>query len=181
MKKLFLDSPIGDRKAFNSIIIAVILTILYQTFHTFLPTIVGLLVSMMIIAFCVRGLVTFYKYHRMNPWGKWFLFLIIYFLLVGILHGGPFTHNIIGLMLSQDIRYVLFFLIGSVFAFDDNMRYFHQIMRIIGIISIVFGVLSFITYSPTLQSVESREGTWTISYYYWWCSSACFFYWVLFL
>lgn len=177
MKRLFENNPVTDRKAFNRVLVSVLLAVLHQTYHTFYSNIIGILLSVVVLFYGFWGWMTYYKIHRLNPWERSFLILIIYFFLVGFLHGGGMSNSIIGLMLSQDIRYVMFFLIGGMFAFGGNMKSFHQIMKILGVISIIFGILALLTFNPTVQKIDTREGTWSISYYYWWCSSACFYYW----
>lgn len=177
MKELFKDISALDRKAYNSILIAVLLAVFYQTFHTYYSNSMGIILSILIIIFGLRGWLLYYKWHSIHNWEKVFVTLIIYFLLIGLLHWGGINNHIFGLMLSQDLRYVMFFLIGGMFAFNNNMKSFHQIMKILGIISIFFGIIALLTYSPTEQNIDTREGTWSISYYYWWCSLACFYYW----
>lgn len=177
MKRLFIDKSVNDRRAFNQIFYAVLLTVLYQTFHTLVSPVYGIVLSIIIIGFGLRGCIIYYKNHSLKTWGIWFLILIVYFFVVGLLHGTAINHNIFGLILSQDIRFVLFFFIGGIFAFDDNMMSFHQIMRVLGAVAVFFGFLALFFYTPAVQNIDTRESTWSMSYYYWWCSSACFYYW----
>ena len=177
MSKFFKDISALEQKAYTFVLVAVLLTVFFQTFHTFLSNTVGMFLSLLILVSGFGGWFLYYKTHSLNAWGKAFFALIVYFLIVGMLHGIRLSNHIIGLALSQDLRYVMFFIIGGMFAFDDKMYYFHQIMKVLGIISIIFGFFALLTFNPSLQSIDTREGTWSISYYYWWCSLACFYYW----
>lgn len=175
MKKMFLGSP--DSGSFNCIFLTVMLTLLYQTAHTLMSNVINILISLLIICLGVYGWASFSSKHKIPGLLSSFAYIIIYLLVVGFAYGWSFTHNHIGLMLSQDLRYVLLFLVGGVFALNGNMKYFHKIMKVLAVFSILFAIPALLFFDYSVAAIEGRSGTWSMSYFYWWCSACCFCYW----
>ena len=101
-----------------------------------------------------------------------FALLIIYFCFIGLFRGklSNFTIAVV-----QDLRYVMYFLMGSIFAQNERyMAYFHSIMKIVGYAALVLGIYSIITFP--LGTIENREATWTDHYFLWWASASSFAY-----
>lgn len=126
------------------------------------------------------GIILYAYYFPTNKYTKWLFFLLIYFLIVGVLYGsfnprirgGDFTW-----IVTQDLRYVMYFMIGSIFAKRKYMFHFHKIMQFLGVSSIVAAVFGLIFFDFNIQTISDRTDTWSFSYYCWWLSAACFAYW----
>lgn len=175
MKKLFIGSP--DRKAFNCIFWALMLVLFNQTFHTRLSNPVNIFISIIILGLIVYGSYLYSSKHNIPSLIRSFAFLIVYFLVVGLSYLGPFTNNLIGGILTEDLRFVLLFFTGGLFAVNGNMKYFHEIMKILAFISIIFAIPALLFFDFSMAVIEERSGAWSMSYFYWWCSCSCFCYW----
>ena len=175
MNSLFRGSV--DKKVFDYVFWAILFVLINQTFHTIFPNVVNVLLSSVIVILLLLGWGLYSLKYVMPPLIKCFWFLIIYLVLVGFLKGWSFSHNDIGLMLMQDIRYVLLFLLGGAFSIHGNMRYFHEIMKVLAWISIVFAIPALLFFDYSVDSISDRSETWSMSYFYWWCSCSCFCYW----
>lgn len=156
-----------------------ILSLLYQTFHMSVVLRYMVLVDIFIIIVGLLGCAVFLSNHSLKGYPKCFLWLIFYFIIVGSMYGDRILSGAnLNIILSQDLKYVMLFLMGGIFAYNsDTMTYFHRLMKWLAIISIVFGILGLISFNYVESVIAEREGTWTLSYYYWWASCACFSYW----
>lgn len=105
-------------------------------------------------------------------------FIATYMLVIGFIFTGAFpgtTYSLSWLTL-QDLRYVMFVGIGFAFANDKYIIDYHRMMKILGIIAIVFGILSIMNYQFNISLINTRIGVWSLPYYYWWLSTAIFAY-----
>lgn len=57
------------------------------------------------------------------------------------------------------------------------MIYFHKIMQILGIASIIAAVFGLLFFDFSFKAITDRTMSWSFSYYCWWLSTACFSYW----
>lgn len=174
-----LDLSKKDYQAFGLITLSLVLSLLYQTFHMAVVLRYMILVDAFIVLIGTLGCALFLSSHSLKGYSKWFLWLILYFIIVGLLYGDNIMRGMnLNIVLSQDLRYVLLFLVGGIFAYNsDTMTLFHRLMKWLAIISILFGILGLFSFSFVETVIADREGTWTMSYYYWWASCACFSYW----
>lgn len=101
----------------------------------------------------------------------------MYFLTLGVIYGNILKPNNLTILLNQDLRYLMHFTIGIIFASTAFLGSYHRLMKYLGIISIVFALISLITFNPSDIIIETRGNTWTLSYYLWWSSAGCFAYW----
>ena len=161
----------NERLSFRFMTISVFLGLISQCFQTFIGVSVPLYFSILIFGY-VGIILYFLKGRKRSIYTTSFSLLIIYFCVVGLLRGrlSNFTIAVV-----QDLRYVMYFLMGAIFALSDrNMSYYHSIMRAIGYVTIVLGIYAIITFP--FGSIEGRESTWSLHYYFWWASSCCFAY-----
>lgn len=101
-----------------------------------------------------------------------FSILVVYFCVIGLFRGNLSNFTI---AVVQDLRYVMYFLMGSIFAQNDRyMADFHSVMKKVGLIALVLGIYAIITFP--FGSIEGREATWTDHYYLWWASASSFAY-----
>lgn len=109
---------------------------------------------------------------------KFFLIILIYLLVIGIFGGSLYTDkSTIFLTITQDLRYVLLFLLGGIYATDERyMDLFHQALRIVAVVAIIMGVIAgiIIAQSGTTIARDIEDQT---NYHYWWASTTCFSYW----
>lgn len=161
-----------DRQPLRLITTTLLLVLIHQTFSTLFPK--SVYINLIIIGFGFLGCIIFLTKHSLAAYPRCFLFLIFYFIIIGIING----FGNLPIVLGQDLRYVLLFYIGGIFAYNaETMSYFHWLMKWLGVISIVFGILALSFFDMTSVVIAERLGTWTMSYYYWWASCACFSYW----
>ncbi len=126
------------------------------------------------------GIFIYINKYTCNLYTRYLLFLLFYFVVVGISYGNinlSFRGGDFGWIFTQDIRYVMYFIIGSVFANKRYMPVFHEFMRYIGFSSIIATFFGLFFFNFDIQNINDRTGTWNFSYYCWWFSSACFSYW----
>lgn len=172
--KLHTKLSKADLQSLKLISLSLLLVLFHQTYSMLLFPSSSIFVNLGIIGLGVLGCFLFLSRHSLISYTRWFLYLIFYFIVVGFLQG----FGNLPIVLGQDLRYVLLFFIGGVFASNaDTMSYFHWLMKWLGVISIVFGILGLVYFDITEIAITERSGTWTISYFYWWASCACFSYW----
>lgn len=110
--------------------------------------------------------------HRRSAYVNSFLILIVYFCILGLSRGNLSNFTI---AVVQDLRYVMYFLMGAIFAQEDRyMGYFHSIMKTIGVIAIILGVYAIMTFQ--FGTIATRESTWSDNYFLWWASASSFAY-----
>lgn len=126
------------------------------------------------------GILIYFLNFPTNKYTKWLLFLLMYFLFVGISYGN-FNPNFRGgdfmWIVTQDLRYVMYFLMGSVFAQQRYMPLFHKIMQFLGISSIFAAIISLVLFDFDISMISGRSSGWNISYFLWWLSASCYSYW----
>ena len=174
---MFFDSIGLSKKesiAFSSIAFFVLISLICQTYNnTFAPVIVKVMAGVSIMFGLFGVLYYFFTSKPLSP-TKSVLLMMLYLLLVGIINGVIMTWGV----LDSDIRSVLFIICAAILGSSPNgMRYFHNLMKILGVLSIIWGVLGVLSFFGGGYSIETREGTWTLSYFYWWASCATFCYW----
>jgi len=161
--------------------IAVLLTLFYQTYFTLASNVAGIMWGFIIDVLLFFSIISFIKTHTLNSISRFYIKLIPYFLIVGILSGITLTNNIIGFILCQDLRFVLLFAAGCCFAHSKRgMVFFHQLMIWVGLIAIIMGLYALLTFNFSIEVIEGREDSWTLSYFLWWASAGCFAYWGLY-
>ena len=149
----------------------------------FLATLSGPIAILTVMASVLTGftgIIMYVYYFPTNTYTKWLLILLIYFLIVGISYGDfnpSFRGGDFMWLVTQDLRYVMYFLIGSIFAKRKYMIYFHKIMQILGIASIIAAVFGLLFFDFSFKAITDRTMSWSFSYYCWWLSTACFSYW----
>lgn len=127
------------------------------------------------------GGIFIYLYHnRLTRLLFVWLLLVLYILIVGLLCGNITDTGNLLIYLNQDLRYLMYFTMGIIFASPAYLGSYHQLMRMLGIISIIFAVVALFTFDPEELMIETRGNTWTLSYYLWWASASCFAYWSAF-
>ena len=171
--KLHTNLPKSDIQSLRLMTITLVLVLIHQTFSTILFS-KTVFINLVIIALGSAGCVFFLSKHTLSSYPRSFILLIFYFVIIGLLMG----FGNLPIVLGQDLRYVLLFLMGGIFAYNaETMSYFHWLMKWLGVISILFGILAILFFDITSVAIAERLGTWTISYYFWWASCACFSYW----
>jgi hypothetical protein len=91
--------------------------------------------------------------------------------VIGILNNfwGVGKYNISNLI-SQDLRYCMYALIGYFFADEKYFEKYVNFCSFIGKIGIIAGIIALSTYGFDLEKVlrGTRVGVWEFSYYCWW-------------
>lgn len=167
-----------DYSALKLINFSVLLCVIHQTFHTILPKYIAVGLSILILVFGYSGSLMFIFRHKMPRMSRYFSYMIIYFLIVGLFYGTFFNKAFLLTSIDQDLRFVMFFMAGSVFAYShSSMKYFHQLMKILAVISIGFAIFALIVFNFSFDIIASRQQDWNLPYYLWWTSASCFAYW----
>ena len=181
MKILKLQTKLSptERQSLKFITASLLLVLSYQTYHTYLSSRMLLLTDLAILVSGSIGCYLILRVNRLNRYARLFLLLILYFFMVGMIYGDSImTDKNLSIALEQDLRYVLLFFMGGIFASNSRMMSsFHRLMKWLAVFSIIFGILGLIKFDFVASAIAEREGTWTMSYYYWWASTACFSYW----
>lgn len=79
--------------------------------------------------------------------------------------------------LTQDYRYVMFTSLAFVFVTPGMKKYYFKIMRNIGILAIITGVIGLILVNKSLSAIVTRNLEDSTSYVLWWFSGTIFAYW----
>jgi len=180
MEKLYLNNLYKKEKLiFRLFYFSVILGIIIL-FLGVLPGPVTVLIVLSSVLTGFIGIILYTHYYPTNKYTRWLFYLLIYFLIVGVSYESFIprirTGNFMWIV-TQDLRYVMYFIIGSIFATNKYMFHFHKIMHFLGVLSIIAAIIGLIFFDFNIQSISERAGGWNFSYYCWWISAACFTYW----
>lgn len=163
----------SEKSAFNLMALSVYLGLFYQCFQTYvgswsIPIFFG---SLFLGIFGIIRILMIGR-NRSDIYILTFLLLIFYFIVLGFVTG---RKSDFAIALSQDLRYVMYFLMGAVFSLNERyMAMFHKIMVRIGYVAIILGVYAILHFS--VSSIALRESVWTDNYFFWWASSSAFAY-----
>ncbi len=151
--------------------ISVFLGLFTQSFQNYLGSMaIPMYFAILIVGYL--GVFIFLFGGKSNSYTTSFGLLIVYFCLIGLFRGNLSNYTI---AVTQDLRYVMYFLLGSIFAQNERyMAYFHSIMKKVGYVAIALGLYAIITFP--FSTIEGREATWTDHYYFWWASASSFVY-----
>ncbi len=111
----------------------------------------------------------------LNLW----LFLVIYMLIVGAINnkfGIVRNSDFIWIFSTQDIRYVVYFAMGIVYAEKLFIERYNKLMIYLGIISVIFAIFALFFSNLKVSEISQRQGIWSLPYYFWWLSCAVFAY-----
>lgn len=110
----------------------------------------------------------------------WWILIVVYMTSFGMISsGGKWrSHDSLSWFVTQDLRYVMYMAIGFALANKAFIKKYHKLMKFLGGVCIVFGILALKDYNFNINIVASggRIGIWDISYYYWWLSASIFAY-----
>lgn len=156
--------------------ISVILGVVYH-FQAVLPTRLShIIVSLSIISGYFGILLHIHSnVKHLNRLIFYWLLLVMYMFIIGFINSG-FHYTTIIYLVTQDIRYVMYFTIGLIYADKLFLRYYNKMIIFLGAVSILFAILALMNLNLKINLIATRQGIWTISYYYWWLSCSIFAY-----
>lgn len=121
-----------------------------------------------------------YNWLESNKVFYYFLVVLIYMLIVGIMlsHGRWRSSESFGWFINQDLRYVMYMALGFSFASEGLFDRYHKMMQFLGVIALIFGAIALKNYKFDINLVASgnRIGTWDLPYYLWWLSECVYVY-----
>lgn len=149
----------------------------------YLATLSGFIMVLTVLASTFSGytgIFIFLSSYRVNRFTRWLMFLLVYFLVVGISYGNFNPHfrggNFMWIVTS-DLRFLMYVIIASILATDRFIGFYHQIMRFLGFWAIVLGITGIFFSDFSVKAVIGRETTWNFGYYSWWLSASICHYW----
>lgn len=127
------------------------------------------------------GIFLFMATNRTSHLSKWLIFILVYLLIVGISYGSfnPFFRGggDFSRIITSDLRFIMYVIIGSILATDRYIGYYHQVMRFLAIWAVLLGVAGILSTDFNLRAVTERELAWDFGYYSWWLSASICHYW----
>ena len=162
----------NEQLSFNLMTISVFLGLFVQCFQNYLGSF-AIASYLSILAFGFLGILVYFSGAKnVNVYVRSFVFLIVYFVVIGLVGNVNFDMTIATV---QDSRYMMFFLMSIIFAQNDRyMAIFHSIMKKLGIVAIILGIYALLHFS--FENIATRDTVWTDQYYFWWASANTFVY-----
>lgn len=170
-----------DKSSIRLIYLSVLAGLLFQSSQTFLSSNQLFLIAIFSNITGYIGCLLFIQNHNLPKFSRQFLLIVIYLYLVGLSYGTFFNRVFLTTAINQDFRYVMYFITGCVFAYSDEMmESFHSIMKVVSIIAVALGIYALIFFDFSYANIETRGGTWSLSYTLWWTAGACWIYWAFY-
>lgn len=122
--------------------------------------------------------ILFYKGDKRNnslfyPW----ICIVIYMAVVGYINSNGFAGATSKYWLfTQDIRYVMYFLMAIICTYRKFSEYMEFILKFICLMAVILGIVGLLNYNFNDTLIAQRNGIWSLPYYCWWLSTTCFAY-----
>ncbi len=127
-----------------------------------------------LVLFCIPRIRNLNRNRLLFLW----LGLAFYMLCNGILmsRGRWLTSEFGYWLILQDLRYIMYCAIGFALADKRFVHAYRRLMKQLGIIAIVFGIIALAVYPFDMGAIAYRIGGWDWPYFLWWVSASIFAY-----
>lgn len=103
------------------------------------------------------------------------LLLALYMVLIGALRTDIFSLKTANTnyFVFQDLAYIVLFITGAMFANRRGVRYYHKMMVVLGVASVICAVFAIVSYNFDITRIATRgDNMWTMAYFLWWPAQA---------